>query len=200
MGLSKVVKNARAKIGIGRSTQEEAIEKEAGVARAEVVESRAHKSVELEKYVTGLGLVVENLDIRYDDNKATIAGIAADKATREKVVLAVGNVEGVGRVDDQMRTKSPAEAAREAAEEAAAAAAAKAEAAKAAGTRFYTVVPGDSLSKISEEFYGDPLRYQEIFEANQPMLRDPERIYPGQVLRIPGGVGRGAERDMGEFK
>lgn len=44
---------------------------------------------------------------------------------------------------------------------------------------------GDSLSKIAQHFYGDMHRYTEIFEANRPMLEDPDEIYPGQVLRIP---------------
>ena len=198
MGLFDFVKNAGAKIGIGKSTKEEAAEKAAaqaadatakaaGKARAEVMESRAEakKSVELEKYVKGLGLEVEGLDIQYDDNKATITGTADDHATREKVILAVGNVEGVGQVDDQMKTKSISEKVREALDDRAEAAAAQ-----AASSKFYTVVSGDSLSKIAKEFYGDPMKYPDIFEANKPMLKDPDLIYPGQVLRIPG-VGSG---------
>jgi len=51
--------------------------------------------------------------------------------------------------------------------------------------RYYTVEGGDSLSKISKAMYGDPMKYQQIFEANQPMLEHPDKIYPGQVLRIP---------------
>ena len=49
----------------------------------------------------------------------------------------------------------------------------------------YVVVSGDTLSKISKEFYGSPNKYQQIFEANKPMLSHPDKIYPGQVLRIP---------------
>ena len=137
--------------------------------------------MELEKYVTGLGLEVANLDIQYDDNKATITGTAEDDATREKVILAIGNVEGVGQVDDQMTAKSWATKSLEAAGEAA-----QRTAAERASSKFYTVVSGDSLSKIAKEFYGDPMKYPDIFEANKPMLKDPDLIYPGQVLRIPG--------------
>ena len=50
---------------------------------------------------------------------------------------------------------------------------------------YYTVVAGDNLSKISKANYGDPNKYMKIFEANKPMLSNPDRIYPGQVLRIP---------------
>ena len=51
--------------------------------------------------------------------------------------------------------------------------------------KYYTVVSGDNLSKISKSQYGDPNKYMKIFEANKPMLKDPDKIYPGQVLRIP---------------
>jgi nucleoid-associated protein YgaU len=51
--------------------------------------------------------------------------------------------------------------------------------------KFYTVKSGDTLSKIAREYYGDAGRYPEIFEANKPMLKDPDKIYPGQVLRVP---------------
>jgi len=51
--------------------------------------------------------------------------------------------------------------------------------------KMYTVQPGDSLSKIAREVYGDAMKYPVIFEANQPMLKDPDKIYPGQVLRVP---------------
>ena len=49
----------------------------------------------------------------------------------------------------------------------------------------YTVVKGDTLSAISKRQYGDANKYMRIFEANKPMLSDPNKIYPGQVLRIP---------------
>jgi nucleoid-associated protein YgaU len=52
-------------------------------------------------------------------------------------------------------------------------------------SKYYTVVKGDTLSKISKEFYGNPNKYPQIFEANKPMLTHPDKIYPGQLLRIP---------------
>jgi len=51
--------------------------------------------------------------------------------------------------------------------------------------KYYTVVKGDTLSKISKQYYGDPNKYPAIFEANKPMLKSPDLIYPGQMLRIP---------------
>ena len=138
-----------------------------------------------------MGLEVDDLDIRYDDGKATITGAVDDHATREKVILAVGNTEGVAQVDDQMRVKTRGEVLQEERAE-------KAEkaAAEAAQSKFYTVVSGDSLSKIAKEFYGDPMKYPEIFEANKPMLKDPDLIYPGQVLRIPPLEGGGGSTEV----
>ena len=53
------------------------------------------------------------------------------------------------------------------------------------GEQTYTVAKGDTLSKIAKEFYGEANKYHQIFEANKPMLKDPDKIYPGQMLRIP---------------
>jgi nucleoid-associated protein YgaU len=80
----------------------------------------------------------------------------------EKIALAVGNVEGVTSVDNQLEVDSPEPDA-----------------------KFHTVEEGDSLSAISKKVYGDPMKYGVIFEANKPMLKSPDLIYPGQVLRIP---------------
>jgi nucleoid-associated protein YgaU len=51
--------------------------------------------------------------------------------------------------------------------------------------RMYKVKPGDTLSKISQQFFGDPNQYQKIFEANRDKLSDPNKIQPGQELKIP---------------
>ena len=77
-------------------------------------------------------------------------------------MLLVGNTRGVSRVDDRILVEKPEPEA-----------------------QMYTVVSGDSLSKIAKKFYGDAMKYPAIFDANKPMLKDPDKIYPGQVLRIP---------------
>jgi nucleoid-associated protein YgaU len=112
--------------------------------------------------VRDLGLEIENLNIQFDDGTAAVTGTTETQAEREKVVLAVGNVEGVARVDDQITVVAPEPAA-----------------------TFYTVVSGDTLSGISLDHYGNAMKYTVIFEANRPMLENPDLIYPGQVLRIP---------------
>ena len=91
-----------------------------------------------------------------------VHGMVDDQAEREKVILAVGNVAGIARVDDRLETKK-----------------------KAPESQMHTVVSGDTLSKIAKKYYGDAGKYPVIFEANKPMLKDPDKIYPGQVLRIP---------------
>ncbi len=118
----------------------------------------------IEAYVNSQNLSVTGLAVTFDGatGVATVFGVAADQATKEKVLLCCGNVNGVAQVNDNMSVdQSEPEAS------------------------FYTVVSGDTLSKIAKEQYGDASRYPEIFEANKPMLTSPDRIYPGQVLRIP---------------
>ncbi len=116
----------------------------------------------LTKSVHDLGLQVEELQIQVKDDVATVRGKARTQADREKITLVVGNTQGVARVDDQLQvTRREPEA------------------------TYYTVEKGDSLSKIAKAHYGDPMKYPVIFEANRPMLKDPDKIYPGQVLRIP---------------
>lgn len=117
-------------------------------------------------YVQTLQLPVKNLQVSYDAASATVTlrGEAADQATREKAVLACGNVAGVEKVNDELTV---------------------AQGAAAETPRFYTVKSGDTLSKIAKEMYGNANDYMKIFEANKPMLKDPDKIYPGQTLRVP---------------
>ena len=151
MGLFSFIKNAGAKVfGIGKTTAEEA---------AEVAAEKAGKLVNA---VDALGFGVTDLDITVVDDLATIYGEAENQATREKVVLVVGNTEGIASVDDRMTT-----------------------AVQEPEAQFHTVVSGDTLGKIAKAYYGNAMKYPEIFEANKPMLSHPDKIYPGQVLRIP---------------
>jgi nucleoid-associated protein YgaU len=120
------------------------------------------RATTLEEHVKRLGLPVDGLKIKVADDVAYVKGTVATQDVREKVVLAVGNVEGIARVEDRLEVTKPQPEA-----------------------RYYTVVKGDTLSKIAKAQYGDANKYPQIFEANKPMLKDPDKIYPGQVLRIP---------------
>jgi nucleoid-associated protein YgaU len=119
-------------------------------------------SESLLKAIHDLGLSIENLDVRVEGDTAVVSGTAASQAEREKVVLALGNTKGIARVDDRIQVRKPAPQ-----------------------STYYEVKKGDSLSKIAKAHYGDAQKYTRIFEANRPMLKDPDKIYPGQVLRIP---------------
>lgn len=123
----------------------------------------------LHALVTKMGLASEDLAVAFIDGQVTLAGTVASQEAREKIVLLVGNTHGVAAVDDQLTVTAPTPAA-----------------------TLYTVVSGDTLSKIAKAHYGDARKYPVIFEANRPMLRDPDRIFPGQVLRIPPLDGGGA--------
>ena len=149
MGLFDFVKEAGRKLGIG---------------------SDAPTPDDLRAEVTKLGLDAKDLAVDVQGDTVKVSGSAPSQEQREKIVLAMGNVHGVSKVEDNITV---------------AAAGSSAPSASSAESKFYTVKSGDTLSKVSKEFYGDPNRYNAIFEANKPMLEDPDKIYPGQVLRIP---------------
>ena len=150
MGLFSFIKNAGARVfGIGKTSEEEAVE----------------AATNLRNAVETLGFEVVDLNIEVADDVATVSGEAANQATREKVVLVIGNTEGIASVDDRM-TVAVAEVVEPAAQ-------------------FHTVASGDTLRKIAKTYYGNAMKYPVIFEANKPMLAHPDKIYPGQVLRIP---------------
>ncbi|MFN7004199.1 MAG: peptidoglycan-binding protein LysM [Roseinatronobacter sp.] len=113
----------------------------------------------LKKEVADLGLDTKGADITVAGDKVTVSGGDLTPEEREKVILAVGNVEGVAEV----------------------------EADDVDDAVFHTVEKGDTLSAVAKKTLGNANRYNEIFEANKPMLKSPDKIYPGQVLRIPGG-------------
>lgn len=162
MGLFSFIKDAGAKVfGIGKTTAEEAYEKAADAVAAKLNRETAAAN-NLKETINDLGLEVENLNIHISDDQATISGAAYNQATKEKVVLVVGNSNGIATVDDQMTVENPEPEA-----------------------QFHTVISGDTLGKIAKNYYGNAMKYPVIFEANKPMLKNPDLIYPGQVLRIP---------------
>lgn len=161
MGLIDFIKDAGAKL-LGADDQQPDV-KAPQIDRSELDRRRANA---LARHVQALGLKVENLSLSVDGDRAAVAGQVADQATREKVVLAIGNIAGIGSVDDQLEVEAVEPEA-----------------------VYYTVQRGDTLSKIAKQQYGNAMKYPVIFEANRPMLSDPDKIYPGQVLRIPPQAG-----------
>lgn len=133
----------------------------------------------IENYIKEQNLPVEDLYVVYEDGKVTVNGSTKLQETKEKVTLCCGNVEGVVEVENNMYVSQTAPAAQAAATAAEPVAPAEPEA------QYHDVVSGDTLGGIAKTFYGDASKYPVIFEANRPMLSDPNKIYPGQKLRIP---------------
>lgn len=123
----------------------------------------ANASEQLKEHISKVGLGNPNVQATVDGDKVTVTGEVASQEEKEKILLAVGNIEGVGSVDDQITVSGPAVAA----------------------ARFVVVKKGDTLSAISLAVYGNANQYNKIFEANKPLLKDVNKIYPGQTLRIP---------------
>ena len=139
MGLWNFVKSAGAKL----------------VGRAEASDAPAEEA--LQEEVSKLGLDTKGAEIKVDGDKVIVTGGDMSAEEREKVILAVGNVEGVAAVEADTDEEP----------------------------HFHTVEKGDTLWAVAKKALGDGNRYNEIFEANKPMLSHPDKIYPGQVLRIP---------------
>lgn len=163
MGLFSFLKTAGTKL-LGKNSDAAEVQKDSTTSALEELQAsqKRNKEAVLEAHVMSFGLNVENLSIELEDDKATIFGQVDTNSEREKIILAVGNTEGISIVEDRISVMNPEPEA-----------------------TFYTVVKGDSLSKIAKTHYGDAMKYPVIFEANKPMLTSADLIYPGQVLRIP---------------
>ncbi|KNX80475.1 peptidoglycan-binding protein LysM [Pseudomonas mosselii] len=123
----------------------------------------ANAEEQLKKHVQDVGLGNPNISATVEGDKVILKGEVASQEEKEKIILAAGNIAGVASVDDQITVTGPI----------------------AQAARFVTVKKGDTLSAIAKAEYGDANKYNKIFEANKPMLKHPDKIYPGQVLRIP---------------
>jgi len=160
MGIFSFLKNAGASLMKGKSEAKPAASGVPDLA-AEIARKK-QKTELLRELVQSFGFQVDNLIIELDDDMVVVHGEVETQEQREKVILVLGNVEGIAAVDDRLTVAAPAPEA-----------------------VFYEVQKGDSLSKIAKAHYGNAMKYPVIFEANKPMLKDPDLIYPGQVLRIP---------------
>lgn len=123
----------------------------------------ANASDDLKKHIEDVGLGNPNVHATVEGDKVTITGEVASQEEKEKIILAAGNIAGVASVEDQITVSGPVVAA----------------------ARFVVVKKGDTLSAISLAVYGNANQYNKIFEANKPLLSHPDKIYPGQTLRIP---------------
>jgi nucleoid-associated protein YgaU len=164
MGLMSFMKSAGEKL-FGKGEAKAAQDAAAAAPSPETVAAlSAAAGKAIGDYIAAQGLPTGGLDIGFDGASATVtvSGTVPDQATKEKILLCCGNVSGVEAVNDMLTVETPEPEA-----------------------QWHTVVSGDNLSKIAKAFYGDPNKYPVIFEANKPMLTHPDKIYPGQMLRIP---------------
>ena len=138
--------------------------KEAGEKLIDLLSpGNANADEQLKEHVSKVGLGNPNITATVEGDKIILKGEVASQEEKEKIILAAGNISGVASVDDQITVTGPI----------------------AQAAKFVTVEKGDTLSAISKRVYGDPNKYQNIFEANKPRLSHPDKIYPAQVLRIP---------------
>jgi nucleoid-associated protein YgaU len=120
-------------------------------------------------HIRSYGFSTENIQAQVLDDLVILTGKVDTIANKNKIIVAAGNVEGISKVEDRLAVLPPG------------ATIPMAETVE----QYYTVVPGDTLSKIAKVYYGNANKYPVIFEANTPMLKHPDKIYPGQVLVIP---------------
>jgi nucleoid-associated protein YgaU len=164
MGLMSFIKEAGEKLfhrGDAKAAQEAAAAEPSPENKAAANQAAADA---IASYIGTQGIDTSSLTVAFDgDNAAvTVDGAATDQATKEKILLCCGNVAGVQAVNDLITVNEPADE-----------------------SQWHTVVSGDNLSKIAKAYYDDANKYPVIFEANKPMLSSPDKIYPGQMLRIP---------------
>lgn len=108
---------------------------------------------------------VKNLDVKFKDGQVQLSGDAITPEAMEKAVLMAGNVQGVEKVSADGVTAPP----------------------QTGKVEYYTIQSGDTLSGIAKQFLGNASAYNQIFEANREVIQDPNKIYPGQKIRIPLG-------------
>jgi len=155
MGLFDFVTNAGEKIFGSDEKQEDVTT----VSPERINELRQER---ITKMIKDAGLEVDNLKVTADGELVILEGNVKNQPDSEKATLTAGNQFGISKVDNRLVVESVEPEA-----------------------TFYTVKSGDTLSGIAKAQYGSANKYMTIFKANEPMLTDPNKIYPGQVLRIP---------------
>jgi nucleoid-associated protein YgaU len=164
MGIISFFKEAGEKLFGGKEAAAAQPAADPAAAQAKAAQANKTAGEAIAAYIRTQNLSADGLAVEFDGASAavTVSGIAPDQATKEKIVLCCGNVAGVAQVNDLMTVAQPADE-----------------------SQWHTVAKGDTLSAIAKKFYGNANDYPAIFEANKPMLKHPDKIYPGQLLRIP---------------
>ena len=161
MGLISFIKEAGEKLFGSKPEVAAAVAEPTNPAKTAAANAAVSESIG--KYLVAHGLPADGLTITFNgsDHVVTVAGAVANQEIREKIIVSCGNVQGVAGVADEMTCPEVPE------------------------STYHTVESGDTLSAVAKKAYGNANLYPKIFEANKPMLSSPDKIYPGQVLRIP---------------
>ena len=158
MGLFSFIKEAGEKLFGGKE-----VEQAAASSAPNIAELNQKAGDAIKTYIEKQNLGLSGLGVTFDGatGKVTLSGNAPSEEAAEKAGLAAGNVASVSSVDNNLQYPA------------------------GTASQYHDVVSGDTLSAIAKKYYGDANKYMAIFEANKPMLSDPNKIYPGQKLRIP---------------
>ncbi|SUO93361.1 peptidoglycan-binding protein LysM [Suttonella ornithocola] len=149
-----------------KDSGEEVIEKEAAAPEKSAEELSQEAANAIRTYIENQNLNIENLKVSFvaAEGKVTLEGTALTQEASEKAALAAGNIKGISNVENNLSI---------------------AETSADESVQYHDVKGGETLSSIAKQYYGDANQYMKIFEANKPMLTNPDKIYPGQKLRIP---------------
>ena len=158
MGLFSFIKDAGEKLFGGKE-----VEQAAAASAPNVAELNQKAGDAIKTYIEKQNLGLSGLGVAFDgaSGKVVLSGSAPSQEAAEKAGLAAGNVASVANVDNNLQYPA------------------------GTASQYHDVVRGDTLSAIAKKYYGDANKYPVIFEANKPMLSHPDKIYPGQKLRIP---------------
>ena len=158
MGLFSFIKEAGEKLFGGKE-----VEQAAAASAPNVAELNQKAGDAIKTYIEKQNLGLSGLGVTFDGatGRVTLSGNAPSEEAAEKAGLAAGNVASVSDVDNNLQYPA------------------------GTASQYHDVVSGDTLSGIAKKYYGDANKYPRIFEANRPMLSHPDKIYPGQKLRIP---------------
>jgi nucleoid-associated protein YgaU len=165
MGMFSFIKEAGEKLFGHKEVEEAAANAATDAAAAEkLVQLNAGAAQGIASYIAAQNIDIEGMVVEFDGATGTVTlqGNASSQEDSEKAALCCGNVGGVSAVNNLIAVSD-----------------------SAGESQFHDVVRGDNLSGIAKEYYGNAGKYPVIFEANRPMLSHPDKIYPGQKLRIP---------------
>ncbi len=105
---------------------------------------------------------VKDLEVQYEDGSVKLTGKSDSAEAAEKAILMAGNIKGVENIVNKIDAPEQSEK-----------------------VLFYVIEKGDTLSKLAKKYYGDAMSYPKIFKANTEVIKDPDKIFVGQKIRIP---------------